>query len=122
MNDFTTTVTDTMEKFDSGSVRGDRTGKGRYDLLPPGAIRRLAGLYERGSKAYGDRNWEKGQPFSRYFDSMLRHAFQAMSGKSDEDHLAAVVWNAMAIMEMQETGREAELNDMPWFVPIAKES
>ncbi|HUS51203.1 MAG TPA: dATP/dGTP diphosphohydrolase domain-containing protein, partial [Candidatus Paceibacterota bacterium] len=61
------------QDFDTGSRRDTRDGKGRYDLLPVRAIKRLAKHYENGAKKYGDRNWEKGQPLSRYLDSALRH-------------------------------------------------
>lgn len=100
------------ETFGTGSVRDTRAGKGRYDLLPPRAIRRLALLYERGAEKYGEHNWEKGQPFSRFADSMLRHAFQAIAGAQDEDHWVAVAWNALAIVELQEQGRH-DLDDLP---------
>jgi hypothetical protein len=88
--------------FNTGSRRDTRDGKGRYDLLPPIAIDRLARHYENGARKYGDRNWEKGQPLSRYFDSALRHLFKALAHKIDEDHLIAAVWNILAIVETQE--------------------
>lgn len=53
------------QEFQTGSIRDTREGKGRYDLLPPHAIFRLAKHFENGAKKYGDRNWEKGQPLSR---------------------------------------------------------
>lgn len=87
------------EEWDTGSKRDSRVGKGRYDLLPPHAIRRLAQLYERGADKYGDRNWEQGQPLSRYLDSGMRHLFAVLNGEVDEDHAAAVVWNLMGYME-----------------------
>lgn len=86
------------EEMATGSVRDSRAGKGRYDLLPPMAIRRLAQHYENGAAKYGDNNWQKGQPVSRYLDSMLRHGFALAEGKTDEDHAAAVIWNAIGIM------------------------
>src|SRR5882724_9717918 len=46
-------------QFASGSVRDSRQGKGRYDLIPALAMRRLAELYERGAEHYGDNNWKK---------------------------------------------------------------
>ena len=106
---FVTNTTEITDTFATGSIRGDRTGKGRYDLLPREAIHRLAQLYERGSRAYGDRNWEQGQPFSRVMDSLLRHAFQASAGMTDEDHLAAVAWNAFALMTFCERITAGEL-------------
>lgn len=103
--------------FDSGAVRDVSTDKGRFDLLPPLAIRRLALLYERGSLKYADRNWEKGMPTSRMADSMLRHAFQVLEGVDDEDHLAAVAWNALGIIEFRERIKRGllpkELDDLP---------
>ena len=47
-------------KWNTGSVRDTRTNKGRYDLLPVYAIKRLAQHFEHGAVKYGDRNWEKG--------------------------------------------------------------
>jgi hypothetical protein len=114
---FTTKVTESRDEFSTGSVRGDQSGKGRYDLLPREAIHRLAQLYERGAEAYGDNNWRLGQPFSRVASSMLRHAFQAANGDTDEDHLAAVMFNAAALATYEELIRAgklpAELDDRP---------
>lgn len=97
------------QEFATGSRRDSREGKGRYDLLPVHAVARLAQLFERGAVKYGDRNWEKGQPLSRYLDSALRHAFQALDGREDEDHLAGAVWNLMAAIETQHRVRAGEL-------------
>lgn len=90
------------EEMDSGSQRDTRKGKGRYDLLPTRAIRRLAQHFENGATKYGDRNWEKGQPTSRYLDSAMRHLFAVLEGKTDEDHAAAVMWNIACLIETQE--------------------
>jgi len=89
------------QEFDTGSKRDTRDGKGRYDLIPAYALSRLARHYENGATKYGDRNWEKGQPLGRYLDSMIRHAFKYLGGSRDEDHLAAVAWNALAYMETE---------------------
>lgn len=63
----------------------------------------------------GDRNWEKGMPFSRYVDSAKRHLDQFVMGMTDEDHLAAACWNLIAIMHHQELG-QMELDDMPHYL------
>ena len=94
------------------AVREPSTGKGRYDLVSPFAMRRLAEWYELGARKYADRNWEKGIPFSRYIDSAKRHLDKFVMGMEDEDHLAAAAWNIFAIMHHQELG-QAELDDMP---------
>lgn len=90
------------QHFATGSQRDRRDGKGRYDLIPPSAIAALARHSEDGGIAYGDRNWEKGQPVSRYFDSAMRHLLQFWSGKVDEMHLHAAFWNIMAMIDTHE--------------------
>jgi len=89
------------QEFETGSKRDTRDGKGRFDLIPPYALTRLARHYENGAKKYGDRNWEKGQPLARYLDSMIRHAYKFLGGSREEDHLAAVAWNALAYIETE---------------------
>jgi hypothetical protein len=98
-----------MDKFSTGSVRDTRNGKGRYDLLPPEGIALLARHFETGAVKYGERNWELGQPISRIMDSALRHAFQFMAGRKDEDHLSAACWNLIAAMTIRERVRAGKL-------------
>lgn len=99
-----------------GAVRERAEGKGRYDLLPVFATRRLARWYELGAGKYGDRNWEKGIPFSRCIDSCKRHIDKFIMGMHDEDHLAAAVWNLMAIMDYQERGMGSSYDDLPHYM------
>ena len=105
------------QEFKSGAVRDTQTGKGRYDLLPTRALRRLAKHYENGAVKYGDDNWLKGMPMRRMADSALRHLLQALEGKTDEDHWIACAWNVLGIVEYQERIEEdllpEELNDLP---------
>lgn len=96
------------------AIREPSEGKGRYDLISPYALRRLALHYEAGIKKYSERNWEKGMPFSRYIDSAKRHIDKFIMGMEDEDHLAAAAWNLFAIMHHQELG-QFELDDMPHY-------
>jgi len=92
--EFTTKDSGHRRTFETGAVRDRAKGKGRYDLLSPIAIDRLAKLYERGGDKYDPRNWEKGMPLSQFVDSGLRHFFNYLEGKREEDHLAAVMWNS----------------------------
>jgi hypothetical protein len=121
------------QEFETGSKRDTRDGKGRYDLipgfalrhvasddftgLPPSAIFRLARHYENGAKKYGCRNWERGQPLTRYLDSGIRHMFKVSENLMDEDHAAAAVWNMIAFVETRhriDLGLlDPSLNDMP---------
>lgn len=124
-------VTDSGQRqdFETGSVRDSRTGKGRYDLVTPIALRRLARHYENGAVKYKDRNWEKGQPLMRYYDSAMRHMQDwiediLLGRKHKEDHLAAVAWNIFAIIHteyMIKAGHlPKELDDRPF--PESKEA
>ena len=110
-------LNDTKKKrrqFSTGMERDNREGKGRFDLISPFALLRLARIYEKGSKKYADRNWEKGCDFSVFIDSMFRHLAQYMMGDDDEDHLAQLAWNAFALMHLQYT--HPELNNMPYYI------
>ena len=94
------------ENFSTGSVRDTRDGKGRFDLISPIALKRIAQHYEKGAVKYEDRNWEKGQPLMRYFDSALRHlnsyTENLLTGRSSkEDNLAACLWNIMAFIHTE---------------------
>lgn len=99
------------------AMREPSTGKGRYDLISPIALKRIAQHYENGAKKYEDRNWEKGMPLSRCLDSAMRHLQQLIAGMDDEDHAAAVCWNVMAFIHIKEMICRDKLsetyNDMP---------
>jgi hypothetical protein len=105
------------QQFKTGARRDTSEGKGRYDLLPTRAIKRLAKHYENGAKKYGDDNWLKGMPMKRMLDSAIRHLFKAAEGQIDEDHFTAAAWNILGIIEYQERIEEGilpkELDDLP---------
>jgi hypothetical protein len=103
--------------FGTGAQRDRQEGKGRYDLLPATAIKRVADIFERGAIKYADRNWEKGMPLSRFVDSAMRHLFQYLEGRRDEDHAGQACWNLVALLHtetmIQRGLLPAELNDLP---------
>ena len=111
--EFETKFSGTKEEFPTGATRDNQVGKGRYDLIPPQMLKRLAGVYERGALNHGDSNWTKGIPLSRLFNSAQRHLEQARLGMTDEDHLAQAIRNITAIIYFEETGRK-ELDDVIW--------
>jgi hypothetical protein len=78
--------------------------------MSPHVLERDAVHLELGAKKYGERNWEKGQPLSRYMDSALRHLYRYLSGYRDEDHLAAARWNIGALMH---TDHQVSLGNLP---------
>ena len=90
------------QSFATGAVRGSQKGKGRYDLISTFAMRRLAGVLERGAARYGDRNWEKGIDTMRHIDSLKRHLDQYIENQDDEDHLAHMLANAMMLIHTDE--------------------
>jgi hypothetical protein len=108
--------------FKSGYVREPSDGKGRYDLISPIALEALAVHYERGSKKYSERNWEKGGPLSRFMDSAIRHLNKYMKGMRDEDHLSACCWNCFCVIHLEEMIRLGklpnDLNDLPNYMEV----
>lgn len=98
-------------EFETGAVRDMQEGKGRCDLLPACALLRLSKHYEAGAMKYEARNWEKGIPISVMIDSAMRHLLKYMDGQTDEDHLAAVAWNILGAMWMEE--KRPDLQDLP---------
>lgn len=103
------------ESFASGAIKEPKNGQGRFDLISVPALMRLAVWYEKGAEKYADRNWEKGIPAHKLFNSAMRHMLKWIFGWRDEDHLAAAVWNLCAIMHFEEV--------MPEMIdtPIRKE-
>jgi hypothetical protein len=87
------------QEFETGAHRDLQEGKGRYDLISTEFNRRLAVVMEKGAVKYGDRNWEKGMPLSRYYSSARRHLDQAFEGRTDEDHITQAAFNVMAFLE-----------------------
>ena len=104
-----------MELKEGTKFDGDKL---RYDLIPPGPLKKLAFVYTMGAKKYDDRNWEKGIKFCRLFGALTRHAWQWFAGERyDSDgqhHLSSVAWCAFSLMELEET--KPEFDDRPEFV------
>ncbi len=103
--------------FPTGARRDDRAGKGRYDLVSPFALARLARHYENGAAKYEDRNWEKGLPLSRFWDSAARHLQRYLAGDTEEDHLAAVAWNVFCLMHFEEVEPTGDKKDSIFDLP-----
>ncbi len=97
------------QTFDTGSVRDTADGKPRLDLIPPLWLYRLGTHLGNGAEKYGDSNWQRGQPLSRYYASGLRHTLAWYEGLDDEDHFAAAAWNTLAAMWTLEEIRAGRL-------------
>lgn len=93
-------------KFDGNKLR--------WDLIPVFPLELLLRLYTEGAAKYDARNWEKGMRFGKLFAAMMRHATLWWGGeiydKKDEwqHHLAAVAWNALALIELERTHAECD--------------
>lgn len=88
-------------QYEGGGCREDKCGKGHYTSLSAVAMRRLAERYEYGDVEHGDANWKTGLPASGCVNSIFRHLLEYLDGDDVEDHLAAVAWNASALMEFE---------------------
>ena len=100
-----------MREFDTGAIRDDATGKGRYDLLPFAAIHALAQHCERGALHYGERNVDKGIPQHSFIDSAMRHLSQYVQGDPEDYHLVAALWNIAWACEQE--AKRPEMIDLP---------
>lgn len=85
----------------NAAIRESSDGKGRPSLISPELIFRISKHLELGALKYEPRNWEKGMPYSRVMDSIIRHTFQYLDGDNEEDHLAAIVCNVMFLMHYE---------------------
>jgi hypothetical protein len=125
MSKFEMVAGDEKQSFgEDRAVRDTAADKPRPDLISPFAEERQGHWLRMGAAKYAERNWEKGMPFSRCVASLKRHLMKYQQGMRDEDHLAAIMFNAMALIhyeEMIERGRlPAELNDMPHYSAVVK--
>ena len=115
-----TDIPDSGQKkiFNSGAQRDGDDGRGRPSLIPPCAILALARRYEQGAVKYGDCNWMKGVPLTRYVDSLSRHLLAVSTGDATEDHLGAILWNAASMMWTKQAinnGKlDKKLDDLPF--------
>ena len=97
------------EEFSSGSIRDSAAGKPPLELIPFDLLERVAVWYGLGGQKYGNNNWRKGQKSSHVLGSLLRHLSKYIRGEKDEDHLAAVIWNAFCLMN-NDTYRSSDTN------------
>jgi hypothetical protein len=98
-------------KFKAG-IKFDE-GKLRFDLIPIMPLREVARVYTIGATKYEDRNWERGMEWHRVYRALQNHATAWWAGEvwdpdNGQHHLAAVVFNAMALMEYERTHPELD--------------
>ncbi len=81
----------------------------RLDLLPVEELLRLSAVYGKGAYKYGDYNWQKGIPMSRYASSINRHMKDFAAGDRSEDHMMQLAWNCFAMAWTETAVREGRL-------------
>ena len=121
MNTFNIKDSGERREFATGSVRDRGDLKPRPDFISPFALLEVGEHMRKGAVKYGPHNWQLGQPFSEMTASLYRHLLQWMIGDTEENHLAAIVFNAQALMHYREMIKRGalpvELDDMPGYVP-----
>lgn len=117
------------QEFASGAVRDAADDKTRPDLISPFFTERLGEHLRKGAEKYSPWNWAKGIPNSRCLASLERHLIQFKQGDRSEDHLSAIVANAMFMIHNEEAEKkgavlceteEWQLVDVPVFRIIKK--
>lgn len=102
--------------FSTGAQRDTQDNKLRYDLIPVSFLRELAEVFTEGANHYGDRNWQKGIPATRYYASCMRHLTAYIEGDRSENHLMKACWNILAMKwtlnKTDEGSLPPELNDL----------
>lgn len=110
-------VSGDKEQFSTGAMRDKADEKPRPELISPFAIERLAYWLRDGAHKYGDRNWEAGMPTERTVASLLRHIVKYMQGDRAEDNLAAIMCNAMFLLDVDEKVKRGILPDSLLTLP-----
>ena len=108
---------DDTRYFKTGARRDSDKGKPKFTYLPFDVLDRVAKHYEEGAKKYGDHNWRMGIPSTTILDSLLRHVVAYYKGLNDEDHLSAIVFNALCLIYNEDKMTDNEdVFDMPkWW-------
>jgi hypothetical protein len=109
---------------DGKAVREADPDKPAVEGIPPTALLRLGTLFTNGGIKYRDtpegfRNWENGMPWMRCYGAIVRHAIAWLMRDKGEDHLAAIAWNAAALIHYESYEKYQEDDDRPDWGPRA---
>lgn len=119
MTDYSVKDSGERREFATGSVRDRGDLKPRPDYISPFAMLEIGEHMRKGAVKYGPWNWQLGQPFSEMTASMYRHLLQWIMGDTEENHLAAIAFNAQALIHYREMIKRGvlpgELDDMPRY-------
>jgi hypothetical protein len=99
-----------LKDFGTGATRSKDADGERYDLISPFALKRVAKIMAEGVITHGEANWEMGIPLDATLNHLERHLqlwkMERKTGKKidHDDHMAKVIWGAMAICHYEEVG------------------
>lgn len=99
-----------MKIFSSGGKRdGDENKEDYIETISWTAFRRYAKYMTSKKKKYGSGNFKKGLPIDYYERALVRHLqkyivnkYEQGKDEKEEDHLSAIVFNALGIMHEEE--------------------
>jgi hypothetical protein len=102
-----------MRKFKSGAVRDSLDGKEDYiETISWTAMKRYAQYMTGKKEKYGTGNFKKGIDIESYEGSLARHWQKYIANKYEkgdvevnEDHISAIVFNALGILHEEETNK-----------------
>lgn len=93
---------DSKRVFESGSQRDSDTNKPLTTALTAYARLRYGYHLRKGSNNYGKDNWKLGQPSEALLESLDRHLAQYLLGDRSEDHLSAIMFGVVMLMQNEE--------------------
>jgi hypothetical protein len=96
---------------DAPTVQNEQGGMqsataGRFDLLPPKAMFRLAAIMEHGARKYAPNNWKKIE-IDSHVNHALQHLFAYLAGDRQDDHLGHALARATMAVELEEEQTDA---------------
>src|SRR5688572_11453995 len=72
---------------------------GRFDLLPPHALDRIARILEAGAEKYGEWNW-RNIPSKDHLNHAINHLFKYIADDQSEDHLGNAGCRILFLLDM----------------------
>lgn len=97
-------MSEQQETFPTGAKRSALVG--RYDLLSPIGMRRMAEAAADGVEKYEPYNCERGLGVLVYLNHALAHIYAYLGGDRSEDHLGHAAWNLLFACHSEEVSPE----------------
>jgi hypothetical protein len=100
---------------DAPTVKNDQGGvqsatAGRFDLIPPKSMFRLAAIMDHGARKYAPNNWKKIE-IDSHVNHALQHLFAYLAGDRQDDHLGHALARAAMAVELEEEGADGSHAD-----------